>query len=136
MDSFGDMNLFFTDANCLSAPWMDHHSWFGGRNFGGTALFYPDLTASVTQITVQSLLDGDTGVCVPFSDTIDLVPALQFPIAFTTPFHLEPEPCFTPPEPTPEQFIHGCIKTNGTLKIVNDPADCSDRETPISWLGE
>ena len=34
------------------------------------------------------------------------------------------------------QVIHGCIKTNGTLKIVSDPAECSDRETPISWLGE
>ncbi len=55
---------------------------------------------------------------------------------FTPPFHLEPEPCFTPDEPTPDQFIHGCIKTNGTIKVVNDPADCSDRETPISWLGE
>ena len=42
----------------------------------------------------------------------------------------------TPDEPDPEQFIHGCIKTDGTLKIVNDPAECSDRETPISWLGE
>jgi hypothetical protein len=34
------------------------------------------------------------------------------------------------------QVINGCIKGNGTLKIVTDPADCSDRETPISWLGE
>ena len=32
------------------------------------------------------------------------------------------------------QVINGCIKSNSTLKIVNDPADCSDRETPISWL--
>ena len=54
---------------------------------------------------------------------------------FTPPFPPEPEPCFTPDEPDPEQFIHGCIKTNGTLKIVNDRADCSDRETPISWVG-
>ena len=34
------------------------------------------------------------------------------------------------------QVINGCIKGNGTLKIVDDPADCSDRDTPISWLGE
>ena len=34
------------------------------------------------------------------------------------------------------QVINGCIKINGTLKFVNDRADCSDRETPISWLGE
>ena len=34
------------------------------------------------------------------------------------------------------QVINGCISKNGTLKIVNDPADCSDRETPTSWLGE
>jgi hypothetical protein len=31
------------------------------------------------------------------------------------------------------QVINGCIKTNGTLKIVTGPADCSARETPISW---
>ena len=34
------------------------------------------------------------------------------------------------------QVINGCIKGNGTLKIVADPSDCSSRETPISWLGE
>lgn len=31
------------------------------------------------------------------------------------------------------QVINGCIKGNGTLKIVADPSDCSSRETPISW---
>ena len=44
---------------------------------------------------------------------------------------------FEPPaDPDPEQIINGCIRTNGTLKIVDDPAGCSSRETPISWLGE
>jgi len=32
-----------------------------------------------------------------------------------------------------ENTIHGCIKKNGTLKIVSGPGDCSSRETPISW---
>jgi hypothetical protein len=40
-----------------------------------------------------------------------------------------------PSDPDPEQIISGCIKSNGTLKIVNDPVECSDRETPISLLG-
>ena len=31
------------------------------------------------------------------------------------------------------QVINGCIKGNGTLKIVADPSDCTSRETPISW---
>ena len=37
---------------------------------------------------------------------------------------------------TSPQVINGCVSKNGTLKIVTDPSDCSDRETPISWLGE
>lgn len=31
------------------------------------------------------------------------------------------------------QVINGCIKNNGTLKIVADLAQCSSRDTPISW---
>lgn len=31
------------------------------------------------------------------------------------------------------QTINGCIKSNGTLKIVADAADCSSREMSISW---
>jgi hypothetical protein len=32
------------------------------------------------------------------------------------------------------QVINGCAKTkNGALRIVADPADCTSRETPISW---
>ena len=34
------------------------------------------------------------------------------------------------------QVINGCIKSNGTLKIVANPADCTSRETPISWNQE
>jgi len=67
----------------------------------------------------------------------DVVPAYSFTLPiYAPPFHLEPEPCSTPPEPDPEQFIQGCISKNGTLKIVADPADCRARETPLSWLGQ
>ena len=52
----------------------------------------------------------------------------------TPPFHLEPEACFTLDDLDPEQVINSCIKSNGTLKIVADPTDCSSRESPISWL--
>jgi hypothetical protein len=32
------------------------------------------------------------------------------------------------------QVINGCVKAkNGALRIVADPADCTPRETPISW---
>ena len=34
---------------------------------------------------------------------------------------------------TQENMIHGCIKKNGTLKIVSGPGNCSSGETPISW---
>jgi len=37
-------------------------------------------------------------------------------------------------DPDPEQFINGCIKKNGTIKVVDDPVECSAGETPISWL--
>ena len=67
----------------------------------------------------------------------ETVPAFNFTLpTFTPPFHLEPEDCFTSDEPDPEQFINGCIKSNGTLTIVDDPADCTLKETPISWMGE
>ena len=41
---------------------------------------------------------------------------------------------FTPPEPDPEQIINGCVKNNGTLNIVDNPAGCGSQETPISLL--
>ena len=32
------------------------------------------------------------------------------------------------------QVINACARNNnGALRIVSDPADCSSRETPISW---
>jgi hypothetical protein len=35
---------------------------------------------------------------------------------------------------TSAQVIDGCVKTkNGAPRIVADPADCTSRETPISW---
>jgi len=34
------------------------------------------------------------------------------------------------------QVINGCIKGNGTLKIVADSSGFTLRETPISWLGK
>jgi len=35
---------------------------------------------------------------------------------------------------TSAQVINGCVKDkNGALRIVADPADCTSRETPISW---
>ena len=31
------------------------------------------------------------------------------------------------------QVIHGCIKSNGTLKVVPAPGTCGNNEAPISW---
>jgi len=31
------------------------------------------------------------------------------------------------------QEIHGCIKSNGVLKVVAAPDNCGNNETPISW---
>ena len=91
-------SVFYTDANCSSAPWLGAHNYFGGRSFDGTTIIYPDPDAADSQISVQSRFDNTSGVCLPFSTLAPLVPALQFPLpAFTLPFHLEPEACFVPP---------------------------------------
>ena len=34
------------------------------------------------------------------------------------------------------QVVNGCIMSNGALKLVTDPADCSSRETPIAFSDE
>ena len=37
------------------------------------------------------------------------------------------------PVETSAQVIFGCIKPNGTLRVVGGPTQCAANETPISW---
>ena len=130
--------VFYSEAGCTGDAYMLRPQLqpLAVNEPSTSDVWYPDTLAVIAQIDTVSERDN-TGVCTPMFRTDLKLPALNMTLpTFTPPFHLEPEPCFTPAEPSPEQFIHGCIKTNGTLKIVDDPADCSNRETPISWLGE
>jgi hypothetical protein len=99
-------------------------------------VWYPDTLAETEVIDPETQLYGVDSSCGSAGGPWASYPALKMTIlAFVPPFHLEPEPCFTPPDPDPEQVINGCVKNKGgTLRIVADPADCTSRETPISWL--
>ena len=98
-------------------------------------VWYPDTKAIPVSIWVRSRRGNGTGVCESAGRDMVVYPALSMTLpAYTPPFRLESEPCFTPPDPDPEQVINGCVKDkNGALRIVADPADCTSRETPISW---
>lgn len=105
----------------------------------GQDVYYSDPPSVPENVTFQSLIStdvGHTGSCETTNRTEEVVAAPHhFTIPqYTPPFVIEPEECFTPPDPDPEQIINGCISKNGTLKIVADAADCSSRETPITLL--
>ncbi len=133
----GNAQLFFTSANCTGNAFMARNTIQPQAHLVGTDVWYPDTLVPVLGLTSQSVRQAFSGTCQTTSDNIPAAaPALNFTLpTFTPPFHLEPEPCSTPPDPDPEQFINGCISKNGTLKIVADPADCTARETPITLLG-
>jgi hypothetical protein len=94
----------------------------------------PSVPQAVAMLSHISTDIGHSGSCQEVTRTEVAVPAphhFTIPL-YNPPFSIEPEACFTPADPG--QAVNGCIKSNGTIKIVNDPADCSSRETPISWL--
>jgi hypothetical protein len=131
-----DQTVFFTGANCTGDAYMER----GGLAASDAQLqpdgsvTYPDTTADEVIVAAVSQR-ANTGICSGNGLNWLVVPAFNFTIpTFTPPFHLEPEPCFTPEDPDPEQFINGCIKKNGTIKVVDDPVECASGETPISWL--
>lgn len=131
-------NLFYTEPACTGDEYMhegDFGDFFARRRIIGSDVWHIDPADVGVEVPVESYRDA-SGSCNEGANLGDGVPALVFTLpTFTTPFHLEPEPCFTPPGPDPEQFINGCIAKNGTLKIVAGPADCTSRETPITLLG-
>ena len=135
----GDI-AWFTDANCSSPPLIAVKESVNRTILPASVVvaeqnvFYSDPTSVPQRIEVLSLKHDGIEICSPASpQLIATVPAIaQFELPqYTSPYHLEPEPCSTP---EPEQFINGCISKNGTLKIVDDPAGCTSRETPITLL--
>ena len=126
--------VFFTGGNCTGDMFMYSQGLVAiEAHVVGSDVWYPDLSAAPVLIQMESKYLSD-GRCSEGSFAIGgVLPAYTFTLpTFTPPFHLEPEACFTPPDP--EQVINGCITKNGTLKIVADPTDCSPRETPITLL--
>jgi hypothetical protein len=131
--------VYFTDANCTDGAFMTTLNAAPGSLalVVGTDVWYPDQTFPLATRLPASSIDT-RGNCVDQDTPVDdTVPAFNFTLpTFTPPFHLEAEPCAPPEGSDPEQVISGCIEGNGTLKIVDDPADCSSHETPISLLGQ
>jgi hypothetical protein len=137
----GSRTLLFAGVNCEGDEYMTRQSDLQPEAFlVGTDVWFPDTTA--TPATLLSPISGRNtpdGTCANIAGNVSsTVPALHFTLpTFAPPFHLEPEPCFIPEDPDPEQVVNGCVKDkNGSLRIVSDPADCSPRETPISWLAQ
>lgn len=116
-------NLFFTEAFCTGDEYMIWETRVQPQAHRvGTDVWHPDTLAMPAPLSPGSVRQAESGQC---SNSVgaesSTVPALNFTLpTFTPPFHLEPEPCFTPEEPDPEQFINGCIKKNGTIKVVDD----------------
>jgi hypothetical protein len=131
--------VFFDDYNCTGNPYfpVDYVQPEANKNWTRDEVWYPDTLAEPVTITPLSQRSFNNN-CGGGAGTGSYYPALSLTIpAYTPPYHLEPEPCFTPPDPDPEQIINGCVKNkSGTLRIVADPANCTPRETPISWVGQ
>jgi hypothetical protein len=131
--------VYFTDANCTDGAFMTtlNATPASLARVVGTDVWYPDQTFPLATRLPASSIDT-RGNCVDQDTPVDdTVPAFNFTLpTFTPPFHLEPEPCFIPDDPDPEQVINGCVKESGLIKVVNDPAECLPNETPISWLSQ
>jgi len=133
----GELSLRFTDTGCTGDAYMHP----GGdlqplAHVIGNQVWYPDTQAVEVSVQISSIRESGSDHCDDYAPRYySLLPAYNFTLpSYTPPFHLEPEPCSPPPDP--EQFINGCIKNNGTLKIVDDPADCASNESPITLLGK
>jgi hypothetical protein len=104
----------------------------------GQEVYYTEPGAVLQTVRVLSVRHSHTGgICATTDVTTEYAPVIgQFTLPqYTPPFTIEPEACFTPEDPDPEQIINGCVKNKGgTLRIVADPAECTPRETPITLL--
>ncbi len=130
----------YMGSNCTPPVYMSRSDSLQPQAYlAGNVVWYPDTAATPAGITTSYWRSPGSGSCTGGTTFLsDAVPAYTFTLPdFTPPFHLEPEPCFTPPDPEPEPVINACMKNkSGTLRIVADPADCTSRETPITLLGQ
>ena len=91
--------LYYTEPNCASAPFIiraDASTRMMASHRVGTSILYANPNGTPQTVNHQSR--HDAGDCSNQISTVTgHVPALQFTLPFTPPFHLEPEACFTPP---------------------------------------
>ncbi len=140
ISGFQEQKLFYTEPDCVSDSFIVHapSSRFMYSRRVGSSIVYADPNGVSEDVGYQSINDVIHGCLTTIGIAHGVVSTLQFTLpTFTSPFKVKPEPCFTPPDPDPEQIINACVKNkSGTLRIVADPADCTPRETPISWVGQ
>ncbi len=95
----GRSSLYFTGSNCTGATYM---SPFGDlpvpAHAVGNDVWYADTQATAASVQYGSARSEGAGVCTNQLGTLnDALPAYNFTLPnYTPPFHLEPEPCFTP----------------------------------------
>jgi hypothetical protein len=135
----GSSSVYFTRPNCSGDAYMKAAPLqpLASKPYTSNDVWYPDTLAEIEVIDPQSQLSGGSS-CASAGGPYGSYPALKMTLpAFAPPFHLEPEACYTPEDPDPEQIINACVKNKGgALRIVADPEDCTPRETPISWVGQ
>jgi hypothetical protein len=132
----GNGGVWFTGAGCTGDAYMLAGATQPMAYLNGNDVWYPDTSAPTVSVTSQSERRAD-GSCAATTVVVNpAAPAFNFAIpTFTPPFHLEPEACFTPGGPDPEQIINACVKNKGgAMRMVDDPAECTARETPITLL--
>lgn len=97
-------SLWFTGAGCTGAPFMiwEVEVLQPTAHLVGTDVWYPDTEAVATTRFANSRKHSFSGQCEAYSSNInETVPALNFTLpSYTPPFHLEPEPCTTQPDPS------------------------------------
>jgi hypothetical protein len=95
-----DDSVWFTDANCLSTAFVasDSENAISPSAIIGQDVYYADPAAVPQNVQVLSYLSEADGSCQPTNTFQDAAPVIgQFTLPqYTPPFHLEPEPCYTP----------------------------------------
>jgi hypothetical protein len=97
----GNATIFYTEASCNGDAYMlaNFVQPEAGKDYLSNEVWYQDTTVLPTYINAASQRHI-SGACEPTPQGGEMVPALNFTLpAYTPPFHLEPEACFTP-DPT------------------------------------
>jgi hypothetical protein len=93
-------NIYFADASCSSEPFLYDRPLDLTVVSGvmGQDVFYNFPSTGLQNLQYNSRFDTKSETCIATSDSSELLPAVyNFTIPqYITPFHLEPEACYTP----------------------------------------